>query len=136
VLRLLPFEHQARLYRLITSLGLPCASMRPFQQEDGAVGKLLDQTEIVRDEEHRNFALAKAPEICGPQAVREDRISNGERFIHDENFRDRHGWRWEEREADVTCQLEYFLDGALHELANLREGLDGGHRFFFRSPGG
>ena len=109
----------------MTSLGVPCGFDAAVQQQNGAVGKLLHQPQIVGDEQHRDLALAQFLKLAHA-AVGEDRVAHGQGFIHDQNFGvdvDRGG-----KGQPHIHAARVFLDRALHEFADLGEGFDGRHR--------
>jgi hypothetical protein len=105
-------------------LGEPAGFDPPVQQQNGAVGELLHQAQVVRDEQHRDLALAQFLEFAHA-AVGEHRVAHRQRFVHDQNFRvhvDRRG----KRQPDVHA-ARIFLDRPLHELADFGERFDRRH---------
>ena len=123
VLRLLALQDEADV-AIDDVVGRALGFDAAVEQEDGAVAERFDQAEIVGDEEDGDFAFAEFLELADA-AVGEDGVADREGFVDDENFGiDVDGGG--EGEADVHA-AGVFLDGALDELADLREGLDGGH---------
>ncbi len=109
----------------MTSLGAPSCFDAAVEQEDGAVGKLLHQAEIVRHEEHGDFALAQFLKFAHA-AIGEDGIADGEGLVDDENFGvDVDGGG--EGQAHVHA-ARVFFHRPLDELADFGEGFDGRHR--------
>ena len=85
--------------------------------------KLLHQAEIVRDKQHRGLLFAQFFEFPDA-AVGEDGVAHGQRLIDDQNIRiDVDGGG--ERQPDIHA-ARIFFHGPVNELADLREGFDGG----------
>ena len=94
------------------------------EQQDGAVGELLHQAQVVGDEQHRDAALAQLLKLAHA-AVGEDRVAYRQGFVHDEDFGVHVNGR-REGQAHVHAARILF-HRPFDELADLREGLDGGH---------
>ena len=118
------------MYWLMTCLGSPCGFDAAVEQKDGAMRELLHQTQIVRDEEHGDFALAQFFEFADA-AVGEDGIADGQRFVNDQNVRI-------DMDCGGKCQphihaARIFLDRAVHEFADFRKRFDEGRLARFRA---
>ena len=125
-LRLLAFQHQADV-AVDDVFGRAFGFDAAVEQEDGAVGELFDQPEIVGDEQDGDLALAQFLEFADA-AVGEDGVADGQGFVDDEDFGvDVDGGG--EGQAHVHA-AGVFLDGTLDELADFGEGFDGGHGLF------
>ena len=95
---LLPFEHQADV-AVHHFAGIAEGGDASFDHQRGAIGKALDESEIVRDEQDGDLAFLELHELLDA-TVGEDRVADGERFVHNQNFGidvNRRG----EREANV-----------------------------------
>ncbi len=94
------------------------------QQQNGAVGKLLDQAQVMGDEQHGDFALTQLLELAHA-AIGEHGIAHGQRLVDDEDLGVHVDGRGEGQPHVHAARI--FLDRAGDEVADLGEGLDGRH---------
>ena len=94
------------------------------EQQNGAVRELLHQSQIVRDEQDRNLALAQLLELAHA-AIGEDRVADRQGLVDDQDF-GVHMNRGGERQPDVHAARILF-DRARDEFADLRECFDRWH---------
>src|ERR1022692_105760 len=121
--RLLLFEHQSDV-TVDDVAGRTLRFHAAVEQQNGAIGKLLHEAQVVRDEQYRDLAFAKLLELAHA-AIGEDRVANGQGFVDDEDF-GIHVDGGGEGQPHVHAAGILF-DGAGDELADFREGFDGRH---------
>src|ERR1035441_5046730 len=82
---LLALQHDADVF-VDDMLRLAFRFHAPVEKKNRPIGKLLDQSEIMRHKEDRGLLFAQFLEFADT-AIRENRVANRESFIHDQNVR-------------------------------------------------